>query len=281
MINFRLIYEKIFNSFDISADTKFIEELEKDWIEKIMIIKRSRIFGVFISRMFLIILILMIWNSYLIYLNFSKELYTAYILIGLLIFNILYWIISVLLYFKKFSNIYWRRPQIIETKNLKELLKLWDKAFEKFFNQTIFNYFILIWVVIYICYDLVFWQWITNVWALWITNIILLIAQIHLSSKFKKKMCDLEMDFSLIMPGKVIFYNQSWLLRNILTINSEKIKTITSNFGSFIWSVFNYWNIVVMTEGDSEDIWEMKLFFISHPTETVYEINELLWKKAE
>gem|GEM_PF-5951073 len=30
LINFRTIYEKLFSSFDVAADTKMVEELEKD-----------------------------------------------------------------------------------------------------------------------------------------------------------------------------------------------------------------------------------------------------------
>ena len=276
MLNFRLLYEKLFSSFDVSADTKLVEELEREWVEKIMIIKRSWIFGIFISWMFLFVFLLMLANSYLIFINFSNELITAYILVWFLAFNILYWILSVILYFKKFRKIYWDIHKITTTTLLKQELIQWDAVFTKFFNQTIFNYFILIWVAIYIVYDVIFVQWLNNFWY-WIANIFLLLMQIFMSSRFKKKMCDLEMDFSLVIPGKIIFYNQTWILRNIITINSDKIKTITSNFAHFIWSIFNYWDIVVLTEWDATNIWEMRLFFISHPTETVHEINDLLW----
>lgn len=269
-----------FRSFDVSADTKLVENLEKDWVERIMILKRSWIFWIMISWMFLLIFILMISNSYLIYLNFENKM-EAIILIGLLSFSILYWILSILSYFKKFRRIYGERYTVIDTKTLKQELIEWDIAFTKFFNQTFFNYFILIWVAIYIVYDLVFGQWFSNVWAYWVANIILLFLQIFMSSKFKKRMYDLEMDFGLIVPGKIIFYNQSWILRNIVTINSDKIKTITSNFANFLGSVFNYWDIVVLTEWDAANIWEMRLYFISHPTETVHEINELLGKEEQ
>ncbi|MDD2487652.1 MAG: hypothetical protein PHS92_04770 [Candidatus Gracilibacteria bacterium] len=275
MINFKALYEMIFSSFDVSADTKLVEEFERDGVEKIMIIKRSWIFGLFISWMFLFIFVLMVANSYLIFLNFSNELMVAYILVGFLAFNIIYWIVSVIIYFKKFKKIYGDMHKIVDIGSLKLELVEGDAAFTKFFNQTIFNYFILIGVAIYIVYDIVFMQGLVN-FGYGISNIVLLIIQIVMSSRFKKRMCDLEMDFSLIIPGKIIFYNQSGILRSIITINSDKVKTITSNFAHFIGSVFNYGDIVVLTEGDAANIGEMRLSFISHPTEIVHEINELL-----
>ncbi|EKE28048.1 MAG: hypothetical protein ACD_3C00106G0007 [uncultured bacterium (gcode 4)] len=277
ILNFRSLYEKIFSSFDVAADTKLVEGFEKEWVKELIIIKRSWIFAIFNSWIFLLVLIIMVTNCILINYNFESRV-TATTLIWLLVFNILYWIFSVIVYFKKFKNIYWVRPTIIDTKGLKEELTLWDAAFTKFFNRTIFNYFVLIWITIYIVYDLIFWsQGFENVWMYWIINIVLLFLQVFLSARFKNRMINLEMDFSLVMPGKIIFYNQSWILRNVQTINSEKIKTITSNFTNFIGSMFNFWEIVIMTEWDEANMWEMHLYYIAHPTDTVHEINALLW----
>ncbi|EKE29748.1 MAG: hypothetical protein ACD_2C00107G0008 [uncultured bacterium (gcode 4)] len=277
ILNFRSLYEKIFSSFDVAADTKLVEGFEKEWVEKLIIIKRSWVFAIFNSWIFLLVMIIMVSNSILISYNFENKV-TATILIWLLVFNILFWIISVIIYFRKFKNIYWDRPRITDTKSLKEELINWDIVFTKFFNRTIFNYFILIWITVFIVYDLIFWnQGFENVWMYWLINIALLFLQVFLSAVFKNRMVNLEMDFSLVMPWKIIFYNQSWLLRNVQTINSEKIKTITSSFGNFIGSIFNFWEIVVMTEWDEANMWEMHLYYISHPTETVHEINTILW----
>lgn len=280
LINFRTIYESLFSSFDVAADTKMVEELEKDWVDKLMIIKRSWIFGLFISWMFIVVFCLMLLNSYLIYSEFLNK-NIAYIIISILWFNILYWIYSVISYFIKFRNIYWIRHKIITVSELKDELVEWDIAFTKFFNQTIFNYLLLIFTAIYIVYYIFFVKWFENFTFYWLLSIVFMFLQIFMSSKFKKRMCDLEMDFSIIVPWRIIFYNQSWILRNLVTINSDKIKTITSKFANFLWSLFNYWDIVILTEWDTANMWEMRLFFISHPTETVHDINELLGNAEE
>lgn len=277
MLNFRKLYEIIFKSFNVAADTEMVEQLENDNIEKMIIIKRSWIFGIFISGKFISMLLIMIINIYLIHLNFSDPT-ESWILMWILVFNMLYWIYSIMIYFSKFRKIYWERSKIVDTKTIKTQLQEWDIAFSKFFNQTIFNYFILIWISIYIIYDLIFIAWFSTITAYGWLNIFLLLTQIYLSKKFKKRMIDLEMDFSIVVPWKIIFYNQSWLKRTVLTINSEKIKTITSSHAKLIWSIFNYWTITIFTEWDSASMGEMTFMYVASPSETVYEINELLGK---
>lgn len=275
IINFRGLYETVFKSFNVAADTELITKFEADWISKLIIIKRSWLFWLFISWKFFMMFAIMIVNIYLIYLNFTDPT-VAWVLIWILVFNILYWIISVLIYFSKFRKIYWERSMIVETADIKTKLAEWDIAFTKFFNQTIFNYFILIWITGFIAYEIIFVLWFSEVWMYWWLNIFLLFVQIYISTKFKKRMLDLEMDFAVVIPWKIIFYNQSNLTRSVQTINSEKIKTITSKHAKIVWSIFNFWDITIMTEWDEANIWEMTFSYISCPSETVYEINELL-----
>jgi len=275
LINFRWAYELIFKSFDVAADTSLVNKLETDWVKKMIIIKRSWLFWLFISWMFVAMFTIMLVNAFLIYINFSDQT-TSWILIWILVFNILYWMLSIFIYFHKFKKIYWERSTIVETSIIKEHLNEWDIAFSKFFNQTIFNYFILIWITLFIAYEIIFVVWFSEVWFYGWLNIFLLFIQIFLSAKFKKRMMDLEMDFAIVIPWKIIFYNQSNLSRDVQTINSEKIKTITSKHTKLLWSIFNFGDITVMTEWDEANIWEMTLQYIASPSDTVYEINELL-----
>jgi hypothetical protein len=57
---------------------------------------------------------------------------------------------------------------------------------------------------------------------------------------YRKRMVDLEMDYNVIIPGKIFFVNQSGVLSSIQTIESDKIKTVRSAFPSKIASFFNY-----------------------------------------
>ncbi|MDD2565746.1 MAG: hypothetical protein PHZ26_04225 [Candidatus Gracilibacteria bacterium] len=275
IINFRSAYEAIFKSFNVSADTELVSKLESDGIQKMIIIKRSWFFGLFISWMFVLMFIIMIANSYLIYVNFANFTVSG-ILISVLIFNILYRIFSVFLYFSKFKKIYGVRSVIVDTKVIKEHLNDGDLAFSKFFNQTIFNYFILVLITLFTAYEIVFVYGFNEVGFLGGLNIILLIVQMFLSTKFKKRMLDLEMDFAVVIPGKIILYNQSNLSRDVQTINSEKIKTITSKHAKLLGSIFDFGEITILTEGDEANMGEMTLQYIACPSETVYEINELL-----
>lgn len=98
----------------------------------------------------------MVLNAYLISLNFKSDQITAYVLIGLLVFNIGYWIISIFVYFIQFRRAYGQRGRIVETDLLKRELEDGDVAFRKFFNQTIFNYFVLILMTGFIIYEIIF-----------------------------------------------------------------------------------------------------------------------------
>lgn len=48
----------------------------------------------------------------------------------------------------------------------------------------------------------------------------------------------------------MFFINQSGVLSNTQTLESDKIKTIKSTFPSPIAGLFNYGNIDILTEGD-------------------------------
>ena len=280
IINFRRLYEALFKSFNVAADTELVNRLESDWVNKLIILKRSWLFWLFISWKFIVMFLIMLANVYLVYLNF-KDPTIAWIIIWVILFNILYWILSVLIYFSKFRRIYWVRSTIVDVPTIKVKLNEWDIAFTKFFNQTIFNYFVLIWITIFIAYQIIFVLWFTELWLYWWLNIFLLLTQIYISAKFKKRMLDLEMDFAIVIPWKIMFYNQSNLTRSVQTINSEKIKTITSKHARLVWSVFNFWDITILTEWDEANMWEMNLQYIASPSDTVYEINELLWIKEK
>ena len=49
-----------------------------------------------------------------------------------------------------------------------------------------------------------------------------IIAEIHYLRRFRKRMMDLEMDFNVVVQGKIFFVNQTGLLSDSQTIESEK-----------------------------------------------------------
>ena len=62
-------------------------------------------------------------------------------------------------------------------------------------------------------------------------------------------MMDLEMDYNIVVPGKIIFVNQSGMLSSSQAVEGEKVKTVTAKYPSFISSFFQYGTIEIMTEG--------------------------------
>ena len=80
------------------------------------------------------------------------------------------------------------------------------------------------------------------------TDTLVIIIEIYFLRYFRKRMMDLEMDYNVVVPGKMYFVNQSGILSTIQTIESDKIKTVQSSFPSKIASFFNYGTINILTE---------------------------------
>ncbi len=59
MITFRKIHEFIFSSFQVNNMSQFLHDLEVEKVEKVIIVKRSWIFGLFMSLIFIIVLAIM------------------------------------------------------------------------------------------------------------------------------------------------------------------------------------------------------------------------------
>lgn len=80
------------------------------------------------------------------------------------------------------------------------------------------------------------------------TDTLIMIMEIVFLSMFRKRMMDLEMDYNIIVPGKVFFVNQSGVLSSIQTIESDKIKTVRSSYPSKLASFFDYGTVDILTE---------------------------------
>jgi hypothetical protein len=95
-------------------------------------------------------------------------------------------------------------------------------------------------------------------------------------------MMDLEMDYNVVVPGKIFFVNQSGVLSAVQTIESDKIKTVQSSFPSKIASFFNFGTINVLTEGDTQAMMgTMSMYYVTNPDGVVASIQSLLDEKSE
>ena len=111
-----------------------------------------------------------------------------------------------------------------------------------------------------------------NIWQVFISFLFL-----YLIYKILYTLINFEMDFVLITLENISFYNQSWLFkRGSKTIWVEKIKSIQANKKWIIRSIFDFWEIIILTEWDEAWKWEIKLKFIPKPDKIKNKILHLM-----
>lgn len=75
-----------------------------------------------------------------------------------------------------------------------------------------------------------------------------------------------KMDFSVVTPKLLITYDQKWIFRrNIKTINTLNIKTVSVEKVWFWYSLFNTWDLVFLSEWWDMQHGEVVLHYISKP----------------
>ena len=90
-----------------------------------------------------------------------------------------------------------------------------------------------------------------------------------------------EMDFKVIVPGQILFYNQLWVFSDSQSMNAEKksyfLFYLLRKYGSFI----NYGNVIILTEWDQDKNGQMAMDYVGSPLDTVNEIQRVLEKDYE
>lgn len=108
----------------------------------------------------------------------------------------------------------------------------------------------------------------------WIIVFVLLLL---VSWPIIKHYMDYKMDFAIVTPESLIMFNQTWIFkRDTAAIDVEKIKTISINKRSLMYSIFNNWNIIFLSEWDNKSYWEVTLLFIFRPEEKRDMISEIV-----
>lgn len=80
------------------------------------------------------------------------------------------------------------------------------------------------------------------------------------------KYIDYKMDFIIVVPSSIIMHDQAWLFKkDIITINSSSIKSISVKKTWLLYSIFDNGDIIILTEGDIEQNGEIKLKWIPRP----------------
>lgn len=277
MIPFHIIYSWLFKSFRINGETELIQRLKNDNYKKIMIIKRSWIFALFTIWIPLVIISLGIISITIAYSSIAVPIIRNTIIIG----NILMMIIltfSSIRYVLHFREIHKKAEISTDLWLLEKDLALGDSYFINFFNWSITNQLILaITMIIEITLVIVYKEKLGDHFWILMTDIFVMLTEMYFIKIYRKRMIDLEMDYNVIVPGKIFFVNQSWVLSSVQSIEWSKIKTVRSAFPSKIASFFDYGTVDVLTEWDTFAMMGvMSMYYVTDPDGVVSSIQTLL-----
>lgn len=108
----------------------------------------------------------------------------------------------------------------------------------------------------------------------WIVVFVLLLL---VSWPIIKHYMDYKMDFAVMTPESLIMFNQTWFFkRDTAAIDIDKIKTISITKRSLMYSIFNNWNMIFLSEWDNKNFWEVTLLFIFRPEEKREKISAII-----
>lgn len=107
----------------------------------------------------------------------------------------------------------------------------------------------------------------------------LVIALLVAYSPIIKKFIDYKMDFGIITPKGVIFYNQTWFLkRSETSLSINNIRTITIKKSWLLYSIFNNGDMIILSEWSDISLWEVRIFYIHNPDMKRERIKEIFSK---
>lgn len=279
MLNFRSTFEFLFKSFDISWDTKMIQKMEQEGTRFLMIIKRHWLYTIIHSWRAIFVVIIAIFNSYLLiwYDGVSHNI-TSYLIAVWLLLNVLYWMVIVINYITKYYHLQWSKPYIEDIHSCINKNKESDKIFTSFFNQTVFLLFFLIGIGLFTAitsgFAFINGQELSS--GVNVINTLLIFIQIGLFYGYLNIMINTEMDFKVIIPWKILSFNQRGMFGDTQSMNSDKIKTMNTKYPWFLASFLNFWNIIVLSEWDLHNNGEMIIDYVWDPVKSVKEMEKVL-----
>lgn len=277
MIPFDRIYSWLFKSFNISWETELIDRLIADWHTEVMIIKRSWIFALLMLWIPIVILWLSWLSIWIAYDSIDIDVIKYTLIVGNILMSLIL-VVSSLSYISHFRAIHSEARIETDTKRLSESLSQGDDYFRSFFNWSITNQFILAGIIIAeIVLLLLYGKQVGEHFWILATDTLVIILEITFLRYFRKRMMDLEMDYNVVVAGKIFFVNQSGILSTIQTIEGDKIKTVQSSFPSKVASFFNYGTVNVLTEWDTQAMMgTMSMYYVTNPDGVVAQIQSLV-----
>ncbi len=274
MLNFRAVYEFLFSSFRIDRDTAFVEKLVADGHRFAILIKRSWVYGAFACLHLVPVALIAIANVFLMGKHFEWNS-TGVTLATLLGVNVLYTAITSLRFVWDYRSLRKNTFEATDVHTLKDELVRGDAYFTSLFNQLQTNFFLFIGIAAFYVYHVAFVSMFsTGLWA--VADLFCILVQLFLLSYFVRNMINLEMDFAIVVPGKLFYANQKGMYADTQTLDSDKIKTVKSSYPNFVASFFGHGNVEVMTEGDAAGLGTILIEYVEEPEETVRNVNALL-----
>lgn len=162
----------------------------------------------------------------------------------------IWWFIVVIVYIRRFHSIQGNKPYIEDIYSAVKKSRLSDRAFEYFFNQTVLLLMLLVGITVFVLFTSItsiFISGNSNI-SLGMINVFLLMIQTGLFYGYLSAMINQEMDFKVVIPGQILFYNQLGIFGDSQAMNADKIKTINSKHAGLFGAFINYGTIIILTE---------------------------------
>jgi len=251
---------KILSSFDTKKDEKVLKAiLEEFWDKHSFLIKRH---WLYLYKM-LIFWFSIIWVLSLLFIVLSYLLDTTWlwIIMTLNLLGIWVWLVITFYQLAKYLKDYKYIVNSISEKDLKDWL------LEKYLKFSFFLFFYQI-IIVIITILLSIWDNTGNIMNITLNILQFLLSWLFLYLIWKTLyvLINFEMDFVIITPKYINTYDQTWLFRReSKTIGVEKIKSIQTKKKGIIRSFFNFWEIIILTEGEENWWGEVHLKYIPYP----------------
>lgn len=273
----------MFSSFVANGEINLIKELKTQGHTHAMLLKRSWYFWLFLTPYLLLIILIVALDAYLIVRSFPHARMATFSS-ALVTVSAVISILSSIFYLWVFHKTHKHDNEFKNITHLIQEVSRWDRAFAFFFNSVTWNYFLLILIIIVeIIYLVYVYFFVPGSFSLilFVFNVLSLacsFAQILVLSRYRRRVIDLEMDFTVVVHGKIYTQNQENMLSISRVIEWEKVRSISISYSWLLGSFLRYGNLEILTE------WHMAathLDFVYKPDEAVTVMNGILNSEPE
>ena len=272
---------KILKSFDTRLDAgELIEAVDKYGEWNVILIKRHRIKLVWPLLLVLISIILLGILLYVIYSHLFDEHKIIFRILAIFyVYTTFSWSIYAIYWLMR--NIIW---QIKAKKKYIDTIKIAKRKqvkFEKFLKRTFLTFWahILVFLFNAIVPFIVIkstWAWsiAVTVWALVLDFIFIMIV-----NRVMYWIMEYEMNFNICTRDSFTSYNQEWFFKTkTMNISTPAIKVIQDSKEWLAWTLLQYWNLSIHTDGDLDAKWWkiLELHYIPDPKQLAKKLNSII-----